>query len=410
MTTLLIVDDDPALRSRVAQLLRQHGYQTLEAGDGRTGVELVRSERPDAVISDVTMPGLDGFGLVEAIRADAALAATPVLLLTARNGRESVRRGMTAGADDYLAKPVAPAELLDAVAALLKKQARVEDSIEAAVQARLAVLRQPIAGPSASERADEYGLAPEAGAIADRQLQATVLFADIRNFTALAEQLGSAEVAELLAAYFEHACRPALGHGGTHLKFIGDGLMTVFTDEAPATAPAARRAVAAALGIAVAAHRFRDWVERRFAGRALPPFAIGIGLHAGEVTLCRLGAGDSSEVTVIGDAVNVAARLEAASKELGWTVVASRAVLQRAGAGVQTGGAAFLALRGRSEDVEVCAVTGLASDTVARQGTARDAHAAAVRTAVDVNSALAAQAPDGSPVSVTAVRRQPRDS
>lgn len=401
MTTVLVVEDDAAIRAQIARLLRLQGHVTLEAADGGAALDVLRRGGVAAVVSDVTMPGMDGFELVAAIRADPALAATPVLLLTALGDRASMRRGMTCGADDYLAKPFAPAELVQAVAGVVAKKARMADGIELAVQARVALLRRQFeAAAGARLRGDEYGLQLEAGAVVEGQVEATVLFADIRNFTAVAEQLGSGEVAELLAAYFEHACRPVLANGGVHVRFIGDGLMCLFID-GPAPAPAARRAVAAALGIALAAHEFRAWVEQRFAG--LPPFAIGIGLHAGEVTLCRLGE-DGAEPTPVGDSVNVAARLESASKELGWTVVASRAVLERAGAGVQTGGAAALALRGRSEDIAVHEVTGLLTSPQEqlRGFPSLDARGGAMRTAVAVNSALAAQAPDGSPVKVVA--------
>jgi CheY-like chemotaxis protein len=80
---------------------------------------------PDVVISDVSMPEMDGFELLEAIRGDRALAAMPVMLLTALDDRASMRRGMTAGADDYLAKPFTRVELLDALQGLLKKKQRV---------------------------------------------------------------------------------------------------------------------------------------------------------------------------------------------------------------------------------------------------------------------------------------------
>ena len=408
MTTILVVEDDAAIRSQIARLLRLQGYGIVEAADAAAALDALRRGGVAAVISDVTMPGMDGFELVAAIRTDAALAATPVLLLTALRDRASMRRGMTAGADDYLAKPFAPEELVQALAGVLEKKARMAGSIELAVQERVALLRRQVAAAGARLRGDEYGLQPEAGAVVDRQVQATVLFADIRNFTAVAEQLGSGGVAELLAAYFEHACRPVLANGGVHVRFIGDGLMSLFV-EGPQPVPPARRAVAAALGIALAAHEFRSWVEQRFAG--LPPFAIGIGLHAGEVTLCRLGSEESAEITPIGDSVNVAARLEAASKELGWTVVASRAVLEGAGAGVQTSGAAALALRGRSEDIQVHEVTGLLTSPqeLLLGFPSLDARGPAMRTAVAVNSALAAQAPDGSPVTVvTGPTRSPR--
>jgi DNA-binding response OmpR family regulator len=104
MTTILIVEDDDAIRSNVMRLLKLEGYDVVSATNGRLGLEQVRAVRPDLVISDVSMPEMDGFELLEAIRADSELAATSVMLLTALDDRASMRRGMTAGADDYLAK------------------------------------------------------------------------------------------------------------------------------------------------------------------------------------------------------------------------------------------------------------------------------------------------------------------
>ena len=325
------------------------------------GLAQVEQDRPDLVISDVSMPQMNGFELVEAIRADPRLAATPVMLLTALGDRASVRRGMTAGADDYLAKPFSPAELLAALAGLLRKRALIAGSIESAVKQREDERRQDLSGePAAAAAAAESGEGLSGEALADREVDAAVLFADIRNFTALAEKLSSSEAAELLAAYFDRVCVPVLRNGGQHLKLIGDGLMSVFLEDAqaPGSLPA-RRAVRAALGMAAAAHEFRDWVGARFGERGLPLFAIGVGLHWGEVTLACLGAGDHREITPVGDTVNVAARLEAASKELGWTVVASSALLQRAGQGMQAGRAEPLDVRGKNDTVVVSEIRGM---------------------------------------------------
>ncbi|NPC56099.1 protein kinase domain-containing protein [Caenimonas soli] len=195
-------------------------------------------------------------------------------------------------------------------------------------------------------------------------IQATVLFADIRNFTSLAEKLSSLEVAELLTEYFERSCEPVLKNGGRYLKFFGDGLMGVFADTLGGSPlPASRRAISAALGMARATQEFRVWMDKRFAQRGLPPFAIGVGLHAGEVAICRLGPAQHKEATPVGDTVNVAARLEAASKELGWTVVASSAVLAGAGEGVQTGGMTSLRVRGKNGFVDVAEITGLVANS-----------------------------------------------
>lgn len=399
MTRVLLVEDEDAIRNNVARILRLEGYEVHVAARGDEGLQQVRTLRPDVVISDINMPGLDGFALVEAVRADASLATTAILLLTALDDRASMRRGMLTGADDYLAKPFTRVELLEALAALLRKRGRIAHTIEAAVQSREEQLRRAFAESlGGNPPADRFGLEAPSGAITDEVLPATVLFSDIRNFTSLAEKLDSPEVAELLVQYFERTSEPLLRHGGMHLKFIGDGLMAVFAEGSGGSrGPAARRAVSAALGVALATHEFRGWLEQRFGGRGLPPFAIGVGLHAGPVTICRLGTTQVKETTPIGDTVNTAARLQAASKELGWTVVASAAVLEQAGEGIQTSAMTSLEVRGRNGWVDVAEIVGIE----AQPGEADDALAAVsgrgdeIRAAVQVNSEITARAVKG---------------
>ena len=400
MTTILIVEDDDAIRNNVTRLLKLEGYDIVSAINGALGLERARQVRPDVVISDVSMPEMNGFELLEAIRADKDLAATSVMLLTALDDRASMRRGMTAGADDYLAKPFTRIELMEALQGLLRKKGRIEQSIESAVSAREEHLRRAFTESlGGSALPDKFGLEAPADAVPDQVIEATVLFSDIRNFTSLAEKLDSSEVAELLTQYFERTSEPVLKNGGRHLKFIGDGLMAVFADTLSGGSPlaASRRAVSAALAMALATHEFRSWLEKRFAQRGLPPFAIGVGLHAGEVTICRLGSVHNRETTPIGDTVNVAARLEASSKELGWTVVASNAVLQGAGEGIQTGGMTSLDVRGKSGYVDVAEITGLVTNLEdKRHGMATlTERAAEVRAAVEINSGITARAVKG---------------
>ncbi|RZJ25273.1 MAG: hypothetical protein EOO54_06830, partial [Haliea sp.] len=122
-----------------------------------------------------------------------------------------------------------------------------------------------------------------------------------------------------------------------------------------------------------------------------------VGLHAGEVTICKLGSAQNRETTPIGDTVNVAARLEASSKELGWTVVASSAVLKNAGEGIQTGGMTSLDVRGKSGYVDVAEITGLVTDLQDKRhgmGTLTE-RAAEIRAAVEINSEITARAVKG---------------
>lgn len=397
MNTVLVVEDDDAIRNNVARLLQLEGYTVQVAGNGNEGLLAARASRPDLVITDINMPGLDGFALVQALRADPALATTPVLMLTALDDRASMRRGMTVGADDYLAKPFTRDELLEALQGLRRKRGRIEGSIQSAVQAREDQLRRAFsASLGGQSAADALVLEAPAGAIPDQPLDATVLFSDIRGFTSIAEKLDSGEVAELLTQYFEFASAPVLRHGGRHLKFIGDGLMAVFVDDEAGAPAAARRAVAAALGLALAAQAFRGWLQQRFGDRGLPAFAIGVGLHAGEVTLCRLGTGQARDTTAIGDAVNTAARLQSASKELGWTVVASDAVRQAAGPGVLTGAMTSVEVRGRTAWLDVAEIVGL--DAGAEGDAQADplaGRAEEIRAAVQANSEITARAVKG---------------
>lgn len=122
MTTILIIEDDASIRHNIAEILTYEGYQTLEAENGRAGVEAALNHQPDLIICDVMMPELDGYGVLLEVRADPQTAALPFIFLTARADRSDMRKGMELGANDYLTKPFAPPELVAAVNAALERQ------------------------------------------------------------------------------------------------------------------------------------------------------------------------------------------------------------------------------------------------------------------------------------------------
>lgn len=111
-TRVLVADDNADMREYLTHLLQTSGYQVSTVGDGQQALDAIRAEVPDLVISDVMMPRLDGLQLLAALRGDPRTAALPVLLLSARAGQEASVKGLLAGADDYLVKPFAAAELL----------------------------------------------------------------------------------------------------------------------------------------------------------------------------------------------------------------------------------------------------------------------------------------------------------
>ena len=363
MSAILVVEDDDAIRSNVVRMLTLEGFEARAAADGRAGLAMAREHTPDLIISDVNMPGMDGFELLAAVRSDPVLATVPFMLLTALDDRGSMRRGMTTGADDYLSKPFTRTELLDAVQAQMVKSSRVEARIASGLAALETRLRGGFASRIGGDRPEVFTVEVPPGGETAQTLQATVLVSTIRNFTSLAEKLDGAEVSQLLTEYSERSCQPVLKNGGRHLRFVGDGLVTVFAATlSDSPLPASRRAISAALAMALAAHEFRGWLAQRFPGRGLPPFAIGVGLHSGELTLCRMGSAESTDLMPVGETISLAARLEAATRERGWTVLASGEVLAEAGSGIQTGTHDSMAVTGRGRVLDVVEITGLVTN------------------------------------------------
>ena len=119
---ILVIDDDAKMRRQIAALLASEGYAVTEARHGREGVDLARSGTPDLIVCDVTMPEMNGHRVLEALRADAATAHLPFIFLTGWGEKEDLRTGMNLGADDYLVKPVEPADLIAAVQARLRRR------------------------------------------------------------------------------------------------------------------------------------------------------------------------------------------------------------------------------------------------------------------------------------------------
>ncbi len=144
---ILVADDNADMREYVARLLRQRGWQVDVVSDGQAALAAARREAPDLILSDVMMPGLDGFELLRALRADPAMRQLPVILLSARAGEDARVEGIEAGATDYLVKPFSARELVARVEAHLQREA---DAIE---ERRLTRERERLLAAVQSERA-----------------------------------------------------------------------------------------------------------------------------------------------------------------------------------------------------------------------------------------------------------------
>jgi two-component system alkaline phosphatase synthesis response regulator PhoP len=119
---ILVIEDDPATLRLIDYSLRHGGYQVLTASNGLEGMRKVQYEKPDLVILDVMLPGIDGFEICHRLRSEPRMAQLPILMLSAKAQEIDKATGVKVGADDYLAKPADPSEIVSRVESLLAQK------------------------------------------------------------------------------------------------------------------------------------------------------------------------------------------------------------------------------------------------------------------------------------------------
>ncbi|WP_085314877.1 protein kinase domain-containing protein [Derxia lacustris] len=426
---ILLIDSDSATLARTRFDLETVEYKVRTAADGLQGLAAIMMRPPMLVIAGLTMPKMDGIGLVKAVRSNERMRHLPVILLGERSDSDLAARARATGADIVLARPVPREVLLLAVGEMLGDHSKLAATtltgltLSGNTQGGLTAIEPALPPGNALTRTDPRGMwrppkleqhtlpanfaqfidqAPEtlinesildpdaelaaSAMITKRTTTGTVLFSDIRNFTSMSEQLESEQVVELLNAYFARACEPIQRQHGWVVKFLGDGLVALFESPPDHLQDHAERALKAGLLMILAATRFRTWIADRHPGRQLPEFCVGVGIHTGDVTVCKMGSHDTVETTIIGDTVNTAARLEEATKALQWSVVASQPAFDAAGPRLRAGRRSQLSLKGRVQPVDIVEVVGL--DPKLRASDHERRFYEAVASAVQTNSEL----------------------
>jgi adenylate cyclase len=316
---LLVVDDNAANRDLLTRTLERFGHQVIQAENGRTALGLAATGTVDLILLDLRMPGMDGYEVCRRLRADPVTSMLPVVLVTASGEQEKVR-AIEAGADDFLPKPVDRAELLARVRSLLRikryhdtvehqnaELAEWNSTLEERVQQqldelqRMARLRRYLS-PQVAELVVASGSVGDA-LLGSHRRQVTVVFCDLRGFTACAEASDPDELMGLLREYHTAVGELIYRFEGTLERFAGDGIMVFFNDPFEVvdhTARAVRMAVAMRERMAGLAETWR----RR--GHAL---GFGVGIAVGEATLGTIGFEGRFEYAAIGRVTNLAARL-----------------------------------------------------------------------------------------------------
>ena len=291
---ILAVDDEAANLALLVKLLGNLGYDVVQASDGPTALVVADEQRPDLILLDVLMPGIDGIETCQRLRARPAHAHVPILMLTALNRPEDRARGLEAGANDFLSKPFEAIELSARLRTLLKMKSLQDRLVE--------ILGRYVSDSVAEEiLRDPFSLSLGG----DRRL-ITTFFADIRGYTNLAAARRPEETLELLNRYLTVSTDAVIGHGGTVADLLGDGVYAFFG--APVLhADDPWRAVQAALAL-----------QRSIAAVDVPGMPgvrlqCGIGIATGEVIAGNVGSERRMHYAVVGDSVQVAARLQAAA-------------------------------------------------------------------------------------------------
>lgn len=298
---LLVVDDDWMTREVMEAHLLTAGYEVMVAHNGNRALELAWERPPDLVLLDVRMHGMSGYEVCEHLKTSEATRYAPVVMVTALESETDKLKAINAGADDFISKPFTSLMLLTRVRSLLRIK-RLHDELEERNRLLRRVLHryvnEDIARAILADPDNNLKLGGETRPV-------TVLFADIRGFTAYSEEHAAEDVLALLNHFFNALTEVIFHHHGTLDKYIGDEIMAFFG--APvATGDDVFNALRAALELR---HVFEE-IRAGVAAAGVEDLGLGIGLHSGDAAVGNVGSERVMSYTVIGDTVNVAHRLQ----------------------------------------------------------------------------------------------------
>jgi len=320
---ILVVDDDAVTRSMLTRSLEHDGHVVTTARGGREALDLLRAEPFDVVLLDVLMPDLDGYEVLQEIKADQKLRRLPVIMITALDDMASTVRCIEMGAEDYLPKPFDPVVLNARIRAGLSRKrldelerrhaeetGRLNRRLEARIEEQMAELvRTGELKRFIPAQVAEGLLAGQLEAQAKHERRkVTVLFADMVGFTDLSDSLEPEDLSEVLDEYLREMSAVLVSHGGTLDNYIGDGIMAVFGAPQRLTEQEqAWSAIQAAVAMRDRASELAGWIRER----GIPAdLQIRIGINAGHCTVGVFGSDALRAYKVVGFAVNVASRLQ----------------------------------------------------------------------------------------------------
>ena len=308
---ILVVDDTPSNVKLLADVLGAKGYAVVTAVSGPDALETVERERPDLVLLDVMMPGMSGYDVCRKIRENPATTMLPVVMVTALDPTQERVKGIEAGADDFLTKPIHQPEILARVRSLLRIKSLYDEltDLNRTLEQRVSDQVTQLERLGRLKRFFSPALAEAiVGGGADDPLKShrreiVVVFLDLRGFTAFAESAEPEEVMAVLREYHAAMGELIVAHEGTLERFTGDGMMVFFNDPVPVPNPQER-----ALGMALAMRARVETLAGRWRRLGFD-LHVGMGIAQGYATLGAIGFEGRWDYGAIGTVTNLAARL-----------------------------------------------------------------------------------------------------
>ena len=293
---VLIVDDEPFNVDYLEQELEDFGYDTMSAVNGQEALDKVATEHPDLILLDVMMPLMDGFTVCRILKENDDTRLIPIVMMTALGSVEDRIKGIEAGADDFLTKPVDERELFARLQTTLRLKATVDRKL-----GELCRIKEHFAKfvPEAVKRL--VAANPEAPELAKRACDVSVLFLDISGYTRLSEGLPPERLNTLVEHYFSTFLDRIHEAGGDINETAGDGFMAIFQDTAHAIT-----AADTALALLAATQALNS-------DNAVQPLTIHIGINSGTALVGSTRfeglRGARWTFTASGTVTNLAARL-----------------------------------------------------------------------------------------------------
>ncbi len=321
---ILIVDDNETNRDILVTRLGTHGYELTQAADGEEALAAAKEQLPDLILLDVMMPKLDGVEVCRRLKGDPNLPFMPIILVTAKTDSKDVVAGLEAGADEYLTKPIDQLALVARVKSVLRLKelhdqvrAQADDlaswnrTLEQRVEQQLSEIERVsrlkrFLSPQVTELILSSG---DDKVLESHRRAITVLFCDLRGFTAFSEMAEPEEVMSVLREY--HAVLGTLVHKyqGTLERFAGDAILVLFNDPLPLPDPSGQ---AVQMAVDMRDQVAQLLVKWRKLGHDL---GFGVGIAHGYATLGRIGFEGRFDYGAVGSVVNLAARLCSDAKD-----------------------------------------------------------------------------------------------